>query len=56
MELHQQYIITGKNGSVSTVRVLNIGKTFVTVQNTEGKYANTEPYYVLPREWEWQKV
>jgi hypothetical protein len=56
MELQQQYIITGKNGSVCTVKVLNIGNTFVTVQNTEGEYANTEPYYVLPREWAWQKV
>jgi hypothetical protein len=54
MELHQQYIITGKGGSVCTVKVLSIGKTFVTVQNTEGKYANTEPYLVLPSEWEWQ--
>lgn len=56
MEINNLYTMSGENGSVSVVKVLHIGKTFVKVQTVEGKGAGTEPYFVRPSDWEWQKV
>jgi hypothetical protein len=56
VEIHHLYTMSGENGSVSVVKVLHIGKTFVKVQTVEGKGAGTEPYFVRPSDWEWQKV
>ena len=57
MEQGKTYTITGITvGNTYIVKVLKIGKTYVEVRDVAGKGVGTEPYYVLPSEWQWSET
>jgi hypothetical protein len=58
---NKQYRITELSfKKVNVVRVIRIEKlttkTLVLVQNTEGRFAFTAPYYVFVHEYSWEKI